>query len=135
MAKNSNYVQKRSRKWKRVAKKDRRNLKLWAEGARETILKPHIPAYTDALERGWRAERDYLREVCQEFHARISWRLADDEEPDLPLPAYDRFAIPVVEELSEEVRREIGQVRSVWELFHPRSCGDRLVVPTLALRL
>ncbi|KAJ6542992.1 hypothetical protein B0H19DRAFT_1268179 [Mycena capillaripes] len=93
---------KRKRTWKRIAKKDRRNLKMWAEGARESVLRPHIPGYTDALERGWRAERDYLHDVCKEFHARIPWRLADDEEPDLPLPEYDAFAVPVSEELDEE---------------------------------
>ncbi|KAK7050131.1 hypothetical protein R3P38DRAFT_3173191 [Favolaschia claudopus] len=102
MAKNGRVVSKRKRTSKRVAKKDRRNLKLWAEGAREEILAPHIAAYTDALERGWRAERDYLAEVCKEFHARISWRLTDVEEPDLPLPEFDRLAIPEVEELDEE---------------------------------
>ncbi|KAJ7078635.1 hypothetical protein C8R43DRAFT_1143374 [Mycena crocata] len=93
---------KMPRTWKRVAKKDRRNLKMWAEGAREDILKPHIEAYTDALERGWRAERDYLLLVCNEFHARISWRLENYEEPELPLPAYDQFALPVREDLSDD---------------------------------
>jgi hypothetical protein len=77
-------------------------LKSWAEGAQETVLKPHIEAYTDALERGWRAERDYLREVCNEFHARIPWHLEDHEEPELPLVEYDKFAKPVEEELDEE---------------------------------
>ncbi|KAJ7020540.1 hypothetical protein C8F04DRAFT_1196517 [Mycena alexandri] len=92
-----------NRKWKRIAKKDRRNLKLWAEGARESVLKPHIPAYTDALQRGWRAERDYLTLVCNKFHACISWRLEDHEEPELPLPNYDRFAqVQEEEELDEE---------------------------------
>ncbi|KAK7031320.1 hypothetical protein R3P38DRAFT_3187034 [Favolaschia claudopus] len=96
-------VQKRARKrtWTRKEKKDRRNLKLWAEGARESILRPHLPAYTDALERGWRAERDYVREVCNEFHAKISWRLADDEEPDLPLPEYDPLVSAEPEELDD----------------------------------
>ncbi|KAK7006053.1 hypothetical protein R3P38DRAFT_3214986 [Favolaschia claudopus] len=93
---------KKTRNWKRIAKKDRKNLKLWAEGARDTILRPHIPGYTDALERGWRFERDYVREVCNEFHARISWRLQDDEEPELPLPDYDPFASREEEELDEE---------------------------------
>jgi hypothetical protein len=103
MAKSKNSApRKRKHTWKRIAKKDRRNLKMWAEGARESILKPHIPAYTDALERGWRAERDYMQEVCNEFHACISWRLSDNEEPDLPLPEYDKFAIPETEELDKE---------------------------------
>ncbi|KAK7053866.1 hypothetical protein R3P38DRAFT_2369119, partial [Favolaschia claudopus] len=86
----------------RVEKKDRRNLKMWAEGARESILRPHLPAYMDALERGWRAERDFVREVCNEFHARISWRVADDEEPDEPLPEYDPLATAEVEELDDD---------------------------------
>ncbi|KAK7023738.1 hypothetical protein R3P38DRAFT_2531182, partial [Favolaschia claudopus] len=92
----------RKRTWTRKEKKDRRNLKLWAEGARESILRPHLAAYTDALERGWRAERDYVREVCNEFHARISWRLTDDEEPELPLPEYDPLATVEAEELNDE---------------------------------
>ncbi|KAJ7119389.1 hypothetical protein C8R46DRAFT_1238661 [Mycena filopes] len=86
----------------RVAKKDRRNLKLWADGARESVLKPHIPGYTDALERGWRAERDYHQLVCNEYHAQIPWRLQDYEEPELPLPVYDKFAKTVPEDLSTE---------------------------------
>jgi hypothetical protein len=103
MAQSKNIVpRKRKRTWKRIAKKDRRNLKMWAEGARESILKPHIPGYTDALECGWQAERDYIQEVCNEYHARISWWLDDKEEPELPLPEYDRFAIPQAEELDEE---------------------------------
>lgn len=93
---------KRARTWKRVTKRERRNLKSWVEGTRETVLKPHIEAYTDALERGWQAEWDYLREVCNEFHARISWHLGDHEEPELPLVEYDKFAKPVEEELDEE---------------------------------
>ncbi|KAJ7709325.1 hypothetical protein B0H16DRAFT_1480951 [Mycena metata] len=88
--------------WKRINKKDRRNLKLWAEGTRESILKPHIPAYTDALERGWCAERDYLMEVCKEFHTLIPWRLEDYEEPELPLPAYNKFAKGIEEDLTED---------------------------------
>jgi hypothetical protein len=48
------------------------------------------------------AEHDYLHLVCTEFHARISWHLTDDEEPDLPLPEYDPFATPEIEELDEE---------------------------------
>ncbi|KAJ7138679.1 hypothetical protein C8R43DRAFT_1131860 [Mycena crocata] len=89
------------RTWKRIAKKDRRNLKLWAEGAREEILKPHIAAYTDALERGWRAERDYLQLVCNEYHARVPWRMEDWEEPDLSTE-YDPCAVPTREDLPPE---------------------------------
>ncbi|KAJ6487672.1 hypothetical protein C8R45DRAFT_1097568 [Mycena sanguinolenta] len=124
---------KRKQTWKQMAKKDRRNLKLWADGARESILKPHIPAYTDALERGWRAERDYVQDVCNEFHSRILWRLPDDEEPELPLPDYDLFAALVVEELDEEdtVARRI-QIETInarigrWLKY----CAHRLQRPT-----
>ncbi|KAJ7106114.1 hypothetical protein C8R43DRAFT_1140601 [Mycena crocata] len=91
---------------------------MWAEGARETVLSPHIAAYTDALERGWRAERDYLLVVCNEFHAKINWRLEDYEEPELPLPEYDQFAIPVREELSDE---DVTRKRtSFFFSFHPQ---------------
>ncbi|KAK7031312.1 hypothetical protein R3P38DRAFT_3187022 [Favolaschia claudopus] len=105
MAKSAKRVAARKRTWARKEKKDRRNLKMWADGARESVLQPHIAGYTDALERGWRAERDYVREVCREFHARISWRLADDEEPDEPLPEWDPQAIPEPEELDDEDTR------------------------------
>ncbi|KAJ6523681.1 hypothetical protein DFH09DRAFT_1329919 [Mycena vulgaris] len=87
---------------KRVAKENRQNLRLWAEGARETVLTAHIPAYTDALQLGWREERDKLQEICNEFHARISWRLADHEEPELPLPVFDAHAVLPAETLTEE---------------------------------
>jgi hypothetical protein len=87
---------------KRIPKESRRNLRLWAEGAREDILTPHIESYGDALERGWRAERDCLQAICNEFHAKISWRLLDYEEPDLPLADYDPLAADPEEMLSEE---------------------------------
>ncbi|KAJ7026093.1 hypothetical protein C8F04DRAFT_1268565 [Mycena alexandri] len=86
---------------KKIAKKNRKNLRLWAEGARESILKPHLEPYADALDRNWRSERDYLQSVCNEFHARISWRLEDHEEPELPLPEYDPKKVVVEEELDD----------------------------------
>jgi hypothetical protein len=91
---------------KRVAKEARRNLRLWAEGARENILLPHIEPYADKLERGWREESDYLQIVTNKFHARISWRLADHEEPELPLPSYDPKAVQDEEMLDEEETAE-----------------------------
>ncbi|KAJ7663778.1 hypothetical protein DFH06DRAFT_1128165 [Mycena polygramma] len=95
---------RKTRVWKRKAKAERRNNKLWAEGAREDLLRPHIEAYADALQRGWRAERDYLQKVCNEYHGRISWRVGDNDEPELPLPEYDPFAPIVTEDLTEEER-------------------------------
>ncbi|KAJ7469737.1 hypothetical protein B0H11DRAFT_2238182 [Mycena galericulata] len=69
---------KEKRQRKRIPKAERRNMRLWAEGARETILLPHIDGYTTAMDEGWRAERAYLKKVCNEFHARET--LPDDEE-------------------------------------------------------
>jgi hypothetical protein len=90
---------------------------MWAEGAREDLLHPHIEAYADTLERGWRSERDYLQKVCNEYHSRISWRLADHEEPDLPLPEYNPLDPPVVETLSDEERMarhaRVGELNKV----------------------
>ncbi|KAJ7469883.1 hypothetical protein B0H11DRAFT_1731310 [Mycena galericulata] len=76
-------------KRKRVAKENRKNLRLWAEGAREEVLTPHIEPYADALSRGWRQERGYVKKVCNEFHARIDWRLPDWTEPEMPLPSFN----------------------------------------------
>ncbi|KAJ7076959.1 hypothetical protein C8R43DRAFT_1143587, partial [Mycena crocata] len=73
----------------RVARDNRQNLRLWARGAREEILTPHIESYADALERGWRFEREKLKRITREFNARINWRLSDFEEPPLPLKPFD----------------------------------------------
>ncbi|KAJ7490196.1 hypothetical protein B0H11DRAFT_2229117 [Mycena galericulata] len=92
-----------TKKKQRIAKEDRKNLRLWAEGAREEILQPHIEHYADAMERGWRFERDYFTKVSNEFHARITWRLADHEEPEMPLPKFDPNAkLPDAEKLTDE---------------------------------
>ncbi|KAJ7481675.1 hypothetical protein FB451DRAFT_1394307 [Mycena latifolia] len=96
---------RQKREWKRKAKDARKNNKLWAEGAREGLMRPHIEAYADVLERGWRSERDYVLKVCNEYHGRISWRLQDHEEPELPLPKYDPLAPPVVEDLTDEEKK------------------------------
>lgn len=90
------------KKSKQIAKKDRRNQKLWAEGAREQILLPHVEPYTDALDRGWVSERDYVQKVCNEYHTRIDWRLEDHEEPPLPLKPYDPNVPGATEELNED---------------------------------
>jgi hypothetical protein len=100
-----NMAKKRTCIWDRKAKEARCNNKLWAEGAWEDVLRPHIEAYPDALERGWRAEQDLLK-VTNEFHTRISWRLVDHEEPELPLLEYDPLVPQSVEVLTEEERAE-----------------------------
>ncbi|KAF8122740.1 hypothetical protein K438DRAFT_1792965 [Mycena galopus ATCC 62051] len=101
-------------------------------------MRPHIEPYTDALDRGWRAERDYWQRVCNEFHARISWRLADHEEPELPLPIYDALAPPVVEDLTEEERVERHARREelndrIWRWLKYRAQSLRRKVTKTAL--
>ncbi|KAJ7909220.1 hypothetical protein B0H13DRAFT_2330653 [Mycena leptocephala] len=91
----------KTRKRKRVPKKERQNLRLWAEGIRETLLTPHIDPYIEALRKDWREERNYVAKVCREYHARISWRVEDHEEPD-ELPPFDPEALIPTEKLSEE---------------------------------
>ncbi|KAJ7838435.1 hypothetical protein B0H13DRAFT_2367460 [Mycena leptocephala] len=94
----------------RVPKAKRRNLKLWAEGARESILSPHIEDYADSIERGWRFERECFQRISNEFHARIDWRLKDAEEPALPLPDFDPKApLPELERLSDAEEQERQQ--------------------------
>ncbi|KAK7000237.1 hypothetical protein R3P38DRAFT_2432805, partial [Favolaschia claudopus] len=89
---------KRSRP--RKPKEDRKNLRLWAEGARETILAPHLDAYQIAIDQGRRQERKFLKKVCREFHARVNWRTKDHEEP--VLNAWDDSTVVEEELLSEE---------------------------------
>ncbi|KAJ7176156.1 hypothetical protein C8R43DRAFT_1118683 [Mycena crocata] len=89
---------KRERTW--VARGDRKNLRLWAEGVRETILLPHLEGYATAMDEGRRAERKFLRKVCNEFHIRVPWRTQDHEEP--VLREYDLSKPKEKEILSEE---------------------------------
>lgn len=76
--------------------------RLWAEGCREGILSPHIAPYADAIARSFVAERDYIRAVQNEYHQLIPWRLDDDEEPPLPLPAYNPNLVALIEDLTDE---------------------------------
>ncbi|KAJ7764951.1 hypothetical protein DFH07DRAFT_955774 [Mycena maculata] len=89
------------RQCERVPKEDRKNLRGWAEGARETILAAHMDKYLAEKEKGWMQERDYLQVVCREFHARVSWRLQDHEEPTLA-PFDPQTMILEKEKLSDE---------------------------------
>ncbi|KAJ7669900.1 hypothetical protein DFH06DRAFT_1125309 [Mycena polygramma] len=73
----------RKRQGKRVPKENRKNLRLWAQGAREAILAPHMDNYSAALDQGWVFERKYWKTVCREYHVRIPWRTEDHEEPML----------------------------------------------------
>ncbi|KAK6975114.1 hypothetical protein R3P38DRAFT_3238013 [Favolaschia claudopus] len=93
-----NRIKKRPRK--RVAKENRKNLRLWAEGAREIILAPHLDAYQIAKDQGRRQERKLLKKICREFHARVGWRVQDHEEP--VLKEWDPNSIEDEELLSDE---------------------------------
>ncbi|KAJ7205085.1 hypothetical protein C8J57DRAFT_1259102 [Mycena rebaudengoi] len=72
---------KHQQEWR--PKEEHRNLRLWAEGARETILAAHLDNFSAARMKGSHAEKAYLQKVCNEFHDRVDWRLADHEEPIL----------------------------------------------------
>jgi hypothetical protein len=67
----------------RIPKEERKNLRLWAEGNREVVLNPYLADYAAAMDRGTAAERKLWKKICREYHARISWRLHDHEEPVL----------------------------------------------------
>ncbi|KAJ7676722.1 hypothetical protein DFH06DRAFT_1317333 [Mycena polygramma] len=102
----------KKRERKRVPKEARKNLRLWAEGVRETILAPHVDGYTAALNQGWSQERKFLKSVCKEYHGRISWRVPDCEEPELA--EWSPTAVQEREELSDVERAEKrGRVKSL----------------------
>jgi hypothetical protein len=103
---------RRKRARERVPKSEHRNLRLWAEGARETILKPHLDDYALALDKGWREERRYLKKVCNEFHARVDWRLGEYEEP--VLKDYDPKTFVPPDDLPEE--EEVAKRTRIKEL-------------------
>jgi hypothetical protein len=111
---------RRKRERARIPKEARKNLRLWAEGARESILKPHLEEYAQALDKGWHNECRYLKKVCNEFHARVDWRLADHEEPELK--DYDPKAVILPETLedAEEVakRQHVKQLNAVSHFSH-----------------
>ncbi|KAJ7025072.1 hypothetical protein C8F04DRAFT_1269684 [Mycena alexandri] len=96
MAKKSS--KKRSRQ--RIPKEDRQNLRLWAEGVREQILRPHLDKYAFERDLGWVKERAYLQKVCNEYHARVDWRVEDHEEPELG--PYDPEALVEDETLPDD---------------------------------
>ncbi|KAJ7701271.1 hypothetical protein B0H14DRAFT_2648498 [Mycena olivaceomarginata] len=53
-----------------------------------------------ALNQGWRQERKYLKKVCCEYNARVSWRTLDYEEP--VLAEWDPAALIVNKQLSND---------------------------------
>ncbi|KAK6991947.1 hypothetical protein R3P38DRAFT_2803347 [Favolaschia claudopus] len=85
-------------------KADRQCEKVDKEGARETILTPHLDAYQAAKDQGRRQERKILKRICREFHARVGWRVRDHEEP--VLKEWDPTAPEEEEMLSPEEEAE-----------------------------
>ncbi|KAF7964910.1 hypothetical protein HWV62_1747, partial [Athelia sp. TMB] len=96
--------------YKRMAKHERQTFRLWAEGARETLLTPHIAPYADALSRSWVHERDYVANVQNHYHRAVPWRLPDHEEPPLPLPDYEPSWVPPRKQLTEEEQKLKSEV-------------------------
>ncbi|KAF7307410.1 hypothetical protein MIND_00535300 [Mycena indigotica] len=100
-----------------MSKSDRKSRKFWAKGVRERILWPHVEAYAKAMSLDWRTNRDRIQQACNEYHARISWRTADDEEPDLPNPLapYNPHARPSSPEpqTQEELEKKHGRIKDL----------------------
>jgi hypothetical protein len=105
-------AKRRKQERKHIPKEERRNLRLWAQGAREEVLTPHLEPYSRARDTGWVAERAYLQTVCNEFHARIDWRLEDHEEP--VLKPFDSTTMIIREDLMPE---EEAQCRARLEVL------------------
>ncbi|KAJ7982906.1 hypothetical protein DFH06DRAFT_1122954 [Mycena polygramma] len=99
----------------RVPKEQRKNLRLWAEGARQEVLEPHIEPYSEALVRGWRDEHNYLNRVSREYHARISWRLKDHEETESLLPFDTEALIPEETLTAEEEVKKGARIKKLDE--------------------
>jgi hypothetical protein len=107
----------KKRERRRVPKEERKNLRLWAEGEWEKILTPHINTYTAAMDQGWQPERKYLKNVCNKFHAHVSWRLPDHEEP--VLGEWDPTAVVPQEQLSEvDERLKRARVKELNAVSH-----------------
>jgi hypothetical protein len=73
----------KKRQRERIPKEEHRNLRLWADGSREVVLSAHLDEFAAARTKGAHVEKAYLQKVCNEFHARVDWRLADHKEPVL----------------------------------------------------
>lgn len=116
----------------RVPKEARKNLRLWAEGARETILTPHIDGYSIALSQGWRQERAYWKSICREYHARVDWRVLDHDEPVLADWNPGMLVLPETldPEEAELKRKRVKTLNAVSHICdyvtHPAHCDQRI---------
>ncbi|KAJ7594807.1 hypothetical protein C8J56DRAFT_1044518 [Mycena floridula] len=110
---------------KKIGKQDRKNAKGWAEGVCAMVLNPLVNGYANTKAQGQVQERQAWHRICDEFHAKIPWRLQDHEEPPLPLPDYDPKNPPPVEVLEgDELRAEQSKKASTnlrictWMNYH-----------------
>ncbi|CAK5281856.1 unnamed protein product [Mycena citricolor] len=95
-----------SSKKRKSTKKERGNLRLWAEGAQEDTLRKHLNRVSEARLRGtWAQERAAIQAACNEYHARIPWNTPDHVEPTIVLD-YDPKAPTAAEDLTEEEEKE-----------------------------
>ncbi|CAK5277261.1 unnamed protein product [Mycena citricolor] len=95
-----------SSKKRKSTKKERGNLRLWAEGVREEILQKHLNRVSEARLGGtWAQERAAIQAACNEYHARIPWSTPDHVEPDV-VHDYDPKAPAPFENLTEEEEKE-----------------------------
>ncbi|KAJ7076265.1 hypothetical protein B0H15DRAFT_805711 [Mycena belliarum] len=121
----------KKRERKRIPRANRKNLRLWAEGARETVLRPHFDAYVAALDKGRVEEHRFCKSVCREFHARIDWKTPDSEEPIVA--DWDPLAPTVNEVLpeDEEVRKR-ARIKELNKFMH--ECYQDKVAPIVEER-
>ncbi|KAJ7105137.1 hypothetical protein C8R43DRAFT_1140927 [Mycena crocata] len=110
------------RKRTRIPKDSRRNLRLWAEGVRETILLPHLEEYAREMDAGWARERVFWRKVTNEFHARIPWTTEDHEEPVLEDwdPTQQLPPVQILPEEQERAKRKRMQRIRRWFKYRIR---------------
>ncbi|KAJ7266204.1 hypothetical protein C8J57DRAFT_1229601 [Mycena rebaudengoi] len=120
----------KKRQRERIPKEERHNLRLWADGARETILAPHLNNFTAARTKGSHMEKAYLQTVCNEFHVRVDWRLADHEEPELKPWTPD--AIIIKETLSDDEEKQSARELSCSTCA---SANGTLTVPDISLSI
>jgi hypothetical protein len=86
----SEKQKKRKSAYRRKTKQERESLQFWAEGARQDILEPELPAYATALADSNREiEHAELQRIANKFFYYIPFYLEDHEEPEPRAEEYD----------------------------------------------
>ncbi|KAJ7059927.1 hypothetical protein C8F01DRAFT_1254018 [Mycena amicta] len=97
---------KRKRVVKLVDPAEKKNEKGWAKGVIEDeILQKHLGGFAEAREKGPQAERNFLKNVLNEFFYCVPWNLKKGEQPPLPLPRWTVDTVVDDDELSDEDKR------------------------------